>query len=153
MLLAQASQAIIIAFNVRPDNKAKEIAEKNGVDIKFYRVIYDAVDDITMAINGMLAPKFEEQIVGHAEIRQIFKISSVGHIAGSYVLDGQVTNKRKVRLLRNNIVVAETEVERLQQQKDEAKVVRAGYECGIKLKNFNDIKVGDVIECFEIVQK
>ena len=153
VLLAQASKAIIIAFNVRPDSKAKEIAEKNGVDIKFYRVIYDAVDDITMAINGMLTPKFEEQVVGHAEIRQIFKISSVGHIAGSYVLDGQVTNKSKVRLLRNNIVVAETEIERLQQQKDEAKTVRAGYECGIKLRNFNDIKVGDIIECFEIVQK
>ena len=153
VLLAQASKAIIITFNVRPDNKAKELAEKNGVDIKFYRVIYDAVDDITLAINGMLAPKFEEQIIGHVEIRQIFKISSVGHIAGSYVLDGQVTNKSKVRLLRNNIVVAETEIDRLQQQKDEAKSVRAGYECGIKLKNFNDIKVGDIIECFEIVQK
>jgi len=152
ILLAQTSGAIIIAFNVRPDAKAKVLAERNGVDIKTYRIIYDAIDDVTNAINGMLTPKFEEKIMGHAEIRHIFKISSVGTIAGSYVLDGSINRGDKVRLLRSNIVIAETEIEGLQIQKDEAKTVKAGYECGIKLKNYSDIKEGDVIETFEMQQ-
>ncbi len=152
VLLAQASHAIIIGFNVRPDAKAKALAERNGVDVKLYRVIYEAVDDITLAINGMLAPKFEEVTLGHAEIRQTFKISSVGTIAGCYVLDGVVNRGAKVRLLRSNVVVAETEIETLQQQKDDAKTVKSGYECGIKLKNYNDIKIGDVIEAYEMKQ-
>lgn len=152
ILLAQTSSAIIIAFNVRPDAKAKVLAERNGVEIKTYRIIYDAIDDVTNAINGMLTPKFEEKIMGHAEIRHVFKISSVGTIAGSYVLDGSINRGDKVRLLRSNIVIAETEVEGLQIQKDEAKTVKAGYECGIKLKNYSDIKEGDVIETFEMQQ-
>lgn len=152
VLLAQASNAIIIGFNVRPDAKAKVLAERNGVDVKLYRIIYEAVDDITMAINGMLTPKFEEVTLGHAEIRQVFKISSVGNIAGSYVTDGVVNRGAKARLLRNNIVVVETEIETLQQQKDDAKTMKAGYECGIKLKNYNDIKVGDIIEVYEMKQ-
>ena len=150
VLLAQASSAIIIGFNVRPEAKAKQIAEKEGIDIKLYRVIYDAVDDITAAINGMLTVKYEEKVVGHAEVRQIFKISSVGTIAGSYVTDGVVNNKSKVRLLRSNIVIFETEVDTLQQGKNEVKTMKTGYECGIKLRNYNDIKVGDVIECYEM---
>lgn len=150
VLLAQASNAIIIGFNVRPEAKAKQLAEKEGVDIKLYRVIYDAVDDVTNAINGMLTKKFEEKIVGHAEIRQTFKISSVGTIAGCYVTDGVINNKSKVRLLRSNIVIFETEIDTLQQGKNESKSVKYGYECGIKLKNYNDIKVGDVIECYEM---
>ncbi len=150
VLLAQASNAIIIGFNVRPEAKAKQMAEKDGIDIKLYRVIYDAVDDVTAAINGMLTVKYEEKIVGHAEVRQTFKISSVGTIAGSYVIDGVVNNKSKVRLLRSNIVIFETEVDTLQQGKNEVKTVKTGYECGIKLKNYNDIKVGDIIECYEM---
>ena len=150
VLLAQASSAIIIGFNVSPEAKAKQIAEKEGIDIKLYRVIYDAVDDITAAINGMLTVKYEEKVVGHAEVRQIFKISSVGTIAGSYVTDGVVNNKSKVRLLRSNIVIFETEVDTLQQGKNEVKTMKTGYECGIKLRNYNDIKVGDVIECYEM---
>jgi len=150
ILLAQTSSAIIIAFNVRPDSKAKLLAERNGVDIKTYRIIYDAIDDVTNAINGMLTPKFEEKVMGHAEVRHIFKISSVGTIAGSYVLDGTVNRGDKVRLLRSNIVITETEIEGLQIQKDEAKTVKAGFECGIKLKNYSDIKEGDIIETFEM---
>jgi len=152
VLLAQASNAVIIGFNVRPEAKAKALAEKNGVDIKLYRVIYDAVDDIKLAINGMLAPKFEEEVTGHAEIRQTFKISAIGTIAGCYVQDGVINRGSKIRLLRSNIVIHETVIETLQQQKDEAKSIKAGYECGIKLKNYNDIKVGDVIEAYEIKQ-
>lgn len=152
ILLASTSNAIIIAFNVRPDAKAKALAEHNKIDIKTYSIIYDAIDDVTNAINGMLAPKFEEKITGHAEIRHIFKISSVGTIAGCYVQDGSVNRGNKVRLLRNNIVIVESEIEGLQVQKDEAKTVKAGYECGIKLKNYSDIKEGDVIEAYEMVQ-
>ena len=148
--LAQASHAVIIGFNVRPESKAKSQAEHNGVDIKLYSVIYDAVDDVTAAINGMLTPKFTEETVGHVEIRHIFKISSVGTIAGSYVLDGCINRDSKVRLLRNNVVIATTEVETLQQQKDQAKTVKAGFECGIKLRNYSDIKVGDIIEAYEL---
>ncbi len=152
VLLAQTSGAIIIAFNVRPDSKAKVLAERNGVDIKAYRVIYDAIDDVTKAINGMLTPKFEEKILGHAEVRHIFKISSVGTIAGSYVQDGTVNRGNKIRLLRSNVVIAETEIESLQQGKDDAKTVKAGFECGIKLKNYSDIKDGDIIEAYEVQQ-
>lgn len=150
VLLAQASSAIIIGFNVRPEAKAKQMAEKEGIDIKLYRVIYDAVDDVTAAITGMLTVKYEEKVIGHAEVRQTFKISSVGTIAGSYVTDGMVTNKSKVRLLRSNIVIFETEIDTLQQGKNEVKSMKTGYECGIKLRNYNDIKVGDVIECYEM---
>ena len=152
ILLAQTSGAIIIAFNVRPDSKAKALAEHNGVDIKMYRVIYDAIDDVTKAINGMLTPKFEEKLLGHAEVRHIFRISSVGTIAGSYVLDGTVSRGCKVRLLRSNVVIAETEIESLQQGKEDAKMVKSGFECGIKLKNYSDIKDGDIIEAYEIQQ-
>jgi len=150
VLLAQASSAIIIGFNVRPEAKAKQMADKEGIDIKLYRVIYDAVDDVTAAIKGMLTVRYEEKIIGHVEVRQTFKISSVGTIAGSYVQDGVVNNKSKVRLLRSNIVIAETDIDTLQQGKNEAKSVRAGYECGIKLRNYNDIKVGDIIEVYEM---
>ena len=152
VLLAQASNAIIVAFNTKPEAKAKTLADKNKVSIKFYRVIYDAVDEITNIINGMITPKYEEQVTGHAEIRHIFKISSIGNIAGSYVLDGVIMNKGKVRLIRNGEVIVQTEIATLQQQKDEVKSMKAGYECGIRLKNFNDIKLNDIIECYELKQ-
>ncbi len=152
VLLAQASGAIIIGFNVRPEAKAKAIAEKNHIDIKLYRIIYEAVDDVTKAINGMLTPKFEENTLGHAEIRQVFKLSSVGIVAGCYVTDGFINRNSKARLIRNNVVVIETEVETIQQQKDEVKSIKSGFECGIKLKNYSDIKVGDIIEAYELKQ-
>ncbi len=152
VLLAQASGAIIIGFNVRPEAKAKILAEHNGIDIKLYRVIYEAIDDVTMAINGMLAPKFEENTLGHAEIRQVFKLSSVGIVAGCYVTDGVINRNAKARLVRNNIVIVETEVDTIQQQKDEVKSIKSGFECGIKLKNYSDIKIGDIIETYELKQ-
>ena len=152
VLLAQASNAIIIGFNVRPEAKAKVLAERNGIDIKLYRVIYEAIDDVTKAINGMLTPKYEEENLGHAEIRHVFKLSSVGIVAGCYVLDGTLSRNDKIRLVRNNIVVAETEIESIQQQKDEVKSIKSGFECGIKLKNYTDIKAGDIIEAYKLIQ-
>ena len=137
VILANASKAIIVGFNVKPEAKAKQFAEKNKIDIGLYKVIYDAVDDITNKINGMQTPKFEEVIIGHAEVRQIFKISSIGHIAGSYVLDGVVNRDSKIRVMRNNECLIDTTIDTLQQQKDQVKSVKQGYECGIKLKNFN----------------
>jgi translation initiation factor IF-2 len=152
VILANASKAMIIGFNVKPEAKAKQIAEKNKIDIKLYKVIYDAVDDITNIISGMLTPKFEEVVTGHAEIRQLFKISSIGTIAGSYVLDGVINRDSKVRLIRDKEVIADTAIDTLQQQKDQAKSVKMGYECGIKLKNFNDVQVGDIIEAYSLKQ-
>ena len=152
VILANASKAIIIGFNVKPEAKARQIAEKNKIDIKLYKVIYDAVDDITNIISGMLTPKFEEVVTGHAEIRQLFKISSIGTIAGSYVLDGVVNRDSKVRLIREKEVILDTAIDTLQQQKDQAKSVKMGYECGIKLKNFNDVQVGDIIEAYSLKQ-
>ena len=152
VLLAQASSAIIIGFNVRPEAKAKTLAERNGIDIKLYRVIYEAIDDVTNAIHGMLTPKFEEEQLGHAEIRHVFKLSSVGVVAGCYVQEGIITRNDKARLIRNNIVIAETDIETVQQQKDEVKSIKAGFECGIKLKNYTDIKVGDIIEAYQLKQ-
>ena len=152
VILANASKAIIIGFDVKPEAKAKQLAEKNKIDIKLYKVIYDAVDDVTNIINGMLTPKFEEVVTGHAEIRQLFKISSVGTIAGSYVLDGVINRDSKVRLLRNNKVIVDTAIDTLQQQKDQAKSVKMGYECGIKLKNYNEVEVGDIIEAYSLQQ-
>lgn len=152
VLLAQASNAIIIAFNVKAEAKAKTLADRNNVEIKNYKIIYNAVDDITQIITGMITPKFEEKATGKVEIRQIFKISNLGNIAGCYVLEGYVTNKSSVKLVRDGEEIVTTQIERLQQQKDEAKQVRAGYECGIKLKNFNAIQVGDILEISEMVQ-
>ncbi len=152
VVLAKASNAIIIGFNIKPETKAKVLAERNKVEIKLYKIIYEAVDEITNIINGMQAPKFEENVIGHVEIRKIFKVSALGNIAGCYVLDGVVNRNSKVRLIRNNEVVAITSIESLQQNKDDAKQVKAGFECGIRLKNCNDIKENDIIEVFEEVQ-
>ena len=152
VILATASKAIIIGFGVKPEAKAKQLAEKNKVDISLFKVIYDAADDVTNIINGMRAPKFEEVITGHAEVRQVFKISSIGHIAGSYVTDGVINRDSKVRLFRNKELIIDTAVDTLQQQKDQAKSVKYGFECGIKLKNFNDIEVGDIIEAYSVEQ-
>ena len=141
-----------IRCKTKPEAKAKQLAEKNKIDIKLYKVIYDAVDDITNIINGMMTPKYEEVVTGHAEVRQIFKISSIGNIAGSYVLDGQVNRDSKIRVMRNGQLIADTAIDTLQHMKDQVKSVKLGYECGIKLKGFNDIEVGDILEAYSLKQ-
>ncbi len=148
ILLASTAGAIIVGFNVRPDSGAQASAQRTAVDMRFYRVIYDAIDEIEAAMKGMLAPKFEEVIIGHAEVRMTYKVSSVGTIAGCMVKDGKVSRDAQVRVLRDNIVIHQGEVGSLQRFKDAAKEVTAGYECGISILKFNDIKEGDIFECF-----
>ena len=148
--LAQASQAVIIGFNTRADAGARKLAETFGVDIRYYNIIYDAVDEVKAALSGMLAPEKREQIIGTVEIRQVIVISKVGSIAGCYVLDGVVKRNSRVRLLRNNVVQFDGELESLKRFKDDVKEVRSNYECGLSLKNFNDIKEGDQLEVYEI---
>ena len=148
VMLASASNAIIIGFNVRPETSAKNVAEDQKVDIRLYRVIYNAIEDITAAMKGMLDPVYEEKIVGHAEIRQIFKASGVGTIGGSYVTDGKFVRNAKVRIVRDGIVVYDGELATLRRFKDDVKEVNAGYECGLLFNKFNDIKEGDVVEAF-----
>ena len=148
ILLASTAGAIIVGFNVRPDAGAQASAQRTAVDMRFYRVIYDAIDEIEAAMKGMLAPKFQEAVIGHAEVRMTYKVSAVGTIAGCMVKDGKVTRDAQVRVLRDNIVIHEGEVGSLQRFKDAAKEVTAGYECGMSILKFNDIKEGDVFECF-----
>jgi len=148
VVLAAASNAIIIGFNVRPDNNAATIGEKEGVEIKTYRIIYDALDDIKAAMLGMLDPVYKELVLGRVEIRQIYKVSNVGTIAGSYVLNGKITRNSSVRVLRNGIVITESTLASLKRFKDDAKEVAAGFECGLSIEKFNDIKEGDIIEAF-----
>lgn len=148
VMLASASNAIIIGFNVRPETSAKNVAEDQKVDIRLYRVIYNAIEDITAAMKGMLDPVFEEKIVGHAEIRQIFKASGVGTIGGSYVTDGKFVRNAKVRIIRDGIVVYDGELATLRRFKDDVKEVNTGYECGLLFNKFNDIKEGDIVEAF-----
>jgi translation initiation factor IF-2 len=150
VMLASASSAIIIGFNVRPQPAASELAEKDVVDIRLYRVIYNAIDDIEAAMKGMLEPEYKEVVLGHAEIRTIFKVSSVGTIAGCMVTDGKITRNSSVRLVRNGIVVHEGSLASLKRFKDDAKEVNAGYECGLNLDKYNNIEEGDVIESFII---
>ena len=146
--LASASNAIIIGFNVRPDNQAKIIAEQEKVDLRLYRVIYNAIEDIEAAMKGMLEPTFEEKIIGHAEVRQTYKVSGVGTIIGGYVQDGKIVRNCKVRLLRDNVVIHEGELASLKRFKDDVKEVNSGYECGMSFEKYNDIKEGDQIEAF-----
>ena len=146
--LASASNAIIIGFNVRPDNQAKIIAEQEKVDLSLYRVIYNAIEDIEAAMKGMLEPTFEEKIIGHAEVRQTYKVSGVGTIIGGYVQDGKIVRNCKVRLLRDNVVIHEGELASLKRFKDDVKEVNSGYECGMSFEKYNDIKEGDQIEAF-----
>ena len=152
VMLASASNAIVIGFNVRPEPSAKTFADEEKVDIRLYRVIYNAIEDITAAMKGMLDPVYEEKVIGHAEVRQLFKASGVGTIAGSYILDGKFTRTAKVRLLRDNIVVYEGELESLKRFKDDVKEVNAGYECGLVFKKFNDLKEGDIAEAYIMVE-
>ena len=148
ILLASTAGAIIVGFNVRADMAAQASAQRSKVDMRFYRVIYDAIDEIESAMKGMLAPKYQEVVVGHAEVRMTYKVSAVGTIAGCMVKDGKVTRDAKVRVLRDNIVIHEGEVGSLQRFKDQAKEVTAGFECGMSILKFNDIKEFDVFECF-----
>lgn len=148
IMLAAASNAIIIGFNVRPDANTKATAELQGVDMRLYRVIYDAIEDVKAAMTGMLDPDFKEVVQGRAEVRQVFKVPKVGAVAGSYVLNGKITRHSKVRVIRDSIVIHEGELESLRRFKDDAKEVMEGYECGIGVANFNDIKEGDIIEAF-----
>ena len=148
VMLAAASNAIIVGFNVRPDNGALASAKQNDVDIRLYRVIYHAIEEIEAAMKGMLAPKFRENVLGHAEVRNTFKVSGVGTIAGGYVLDGKITRNSQVRIVRDGIIVHEGVLASLKRFKDDVKEVATGYECGIGIENFNDIKDGDIIESF-----
>ncbi len=148
VMLANASNAIIVGFNVRPDNVASESAERDGVEIRCYRVIYDCIEEVEAAIKGMLAPKFRDVDIGKAEVRQVVKISSVGNIAGCHVINGKITRGAKIRVVRDGIVVAEDEMASLRRFKDDVKEVASGYDCGIGLNKFNDIKEGDIFEAF-----
>jgi translation initiation factor IF-2 len=158
VLLASASDAIIIGFQVRPSLGARQLAEKEGVEIKLYSIIYKAIEEIKAAIEGMLEPTKEENILGQAEVREVYKISKIGTIAGCYVQEGKILRNSRIRLIRDGIVIFPTkegqhgEISSLKRFKEDAKEVRQGLECGISVKNFNDIKVGDVIEGYEIVE-
>ncbi|MCR4747213.1 MAG: translation initiation factor IF-2 [Clostridiales bacterium] len=148
VMLANASNAIIVGFAVRPDPSATAMAERDNVDIRCYRIIYDCIEEIESAIKGMLAPKFRDVDIGRAEVRNVFKISSAGTIAGSYVLDGKIVRNAKIRVVRDGIIIAEDEMSSLRRFKDDVKEVASGYECGIGLTKFNDIKEGDIFEAF-----
>ena len=150
--LASASNAIIIGFNVRPDATAKSVAEQEGVDLRLYRVIYQAIEDVEAAMKGMLDPVFEEKVLGHAEVRQIFKASGVGNIAGSYVLDGVFQRNCQVRITRDGEQIFEGVLASLKRFKDDVKEVKAGYECGLVFEDFNDIKEEDRVEAYTMVE-
>jgi translation initiation factor IF-2 len=148
VMLASASNAIIIGFNVRPDATAKSIAETEKVDVRLYRIIYNAIEDITAAMKGMLDPVFEEKVIGQAQIRQLFKASGVGTIGGSYVTSGKITRNASIRIVRDGKVVYEGVLDALRRFKDDVREVLSGYECGLTFNKFNDIKEGDVVEAF-----
>ena len=151
IMLASASNALIIGFNVRPDAAARKMAEHEKVDMRMYRVIYDAINDVEAAIKGMLEKKYEEKIVGRAEVRKVITTPKV-IVGGSYVKEGKITSTSKIRLIRNGIVVHEGEIDGLRRFKDDVKEVAAGYECGITLEKYRDIKEGDEIEAYEMVE-
>ncbi len=150
IILAQASNAIVMGFNVRPDNNASMVAEKEGVEIKTYRVIYTALEDVRSAMIGMLSPDVKEVVLGQAECRQIYKISAVGTIAGAYVISGKMVRNAKIRLIRDGIVIFEGELASLKRFKDDVKEVAQGYECGLSIEKYNDLKEGDIVEAFEM---
>ena len=152
VVLASASNAIIIGFNVKPDNQARIVAEREKVDLRLYSVIYNAIEDVESALKGMLEPIYEEQVIGHVEIRQIFKASGVGNIAGSFVTDGKITRNASVRITREGEKTYEGPIASLKRFKDEVKEVKAGYECGLVFEKFNDIQEGDIIEAYEMVE-
>jgi translation initiation factor IF-2 len=151
VLLAAASNAIIIGFNIRPEPKASDLAEKEHVDVRLYTIIYDALNDIKAAMEGLLEPTLKERVLGRAEVRQVFTVSKAGTIAGSYVIDGMITRASAgVRVIRDNVVVYQGRLGSLRRFKDDVREVQQGYECGIGVENFSDIKTGDVIEAYAI---
>ncbi len=152
VILASASNAIIIGFNVRPDNQARTLADTENVDLRLYRVIYQAIEDVEAAMKGMLDPKYEEKVIGHAEVRQTYKASSIGTIAGSYVLDGVITRNCSIRLMRGDDMIYDGPLASLKRFKDDAKEVKEGYECGCVLEKFNDIAEGDILEAYTMVE-
>jgi translation initiation factor IF-2 len=152
VLLASASDAIIIGFQVRPSGGARKLAEAEQIDIRLYSIIYDAINEIKAAMEGMLAPTFEEKIVANVEIRETFKISKVGTIAGCMVLDGKINRNSKIRIVRDGVVIYTGELASLKRFKDDVKEVSTGYECGLNINNFNNIEVGDIVEAYENVE-
>ena len=148
VMLANASNAIIVGFNVRPDPVAADSAERDGVDIRLYRIIYDAIEEITTAMKGMLAPKYREVNLGRVEVRQVYKISNVGTVSGSYVLSGKITRNAEIRVVRDGIIIADDKMSSLKRFKDDVKEVAEGYECGITLEKFHDIREGDIFEAY-----
>jgi translation initiation factor IF-2 len=148
IMLADTSKAIIIGFNIRPDANARTLAEKSGVEIKLYRIIYEAIEDITKAIKGMLTPTYKETYLGRAEVRAIYRISGVGTVSGCMVKDGKITRNAKVRLIRDNKEIFNSEIASLKRFKDDVKEVAAGFECGIGIARYNDVKEGDIIEAY-----
>ena len=152
MSLASASNAIIIGFNIRLDNAAKETADRENVDVRLYRVIYDAIEDVEAAMKGMLEPIYEEKVIAHAEVRQTFKASGVGTIAGSYVLDGKIERGCRARITREGEQIFEGDLSSLKRFKDDVKEVAAGYECGLVFDGFNDLQEEDQIECYKMVE-
>jgi translation initiation factor IF-2 len=148
--LALASKAVIIGFNTRADAAARKLAETSGVDIRYYNIIYDAVDEVKAALGGMLAPEKKENVLGLVEVRQVFRISKVGTVAGCYVTEGLVRRSAKVRVLRDNVVIHDGELDSLKRFKDDVREVKAGFECGLSVRSFNDIQVGDQLEAYEV---
>ena len=151
--LASASNAIVVGFNVRPDRVALDSAERQKVDVRTYRIIYECIEEITAAMKGLLAPVFKEELLGHAEVRQTIRVPNVGTIAGCYILDGKITRKAQIRVLRDSVVIFEDKISSLRRFKDDVKEVADGYECGVGLEKFNDIKEGDIFEAFEMVEQ
>jgi translation initiation factor IF-2 len=148
VMLAATSGAIIVGFNVRPDNNARDSAARSNVDIRMYRVIYDCINEIELAMKGMLAPKYQEAILGYAEVRQLYKASGIGTICGCYVSSGKIVRNGLIRVVRDGIVVYEGEIASLRRFKDDVREVATNYECGIAIEKFNDVKEGDVLECY-----
>jgi translation initiation factor IF-2 len=149
-MLASASNAIVIGFNVRPDAKVEELAQREKVDVKFYNVIYQLIDDIKSAMAGLLEPEYQEKVLGRAEVRQTFHISKVGTVAGCYVVNGVIQRAAKIRVLRDQVVVYDGKIASLKRFKEDAREVKAGFECGILIENFNDVKIGDILEVYTI---
>ncbi|HKJ32871.1 MAG TPA: EF-Tu/IF-2/RF-3 family GTPase, partial [Balneolales bacterium] len=152
VLLASASDAIIIGFQVRPSAQARKLAEKEQIDIRLFSVIYDAVDAVHDALEGLLSPEINEHVIGTLEVRDTFKVPGAGMVAGCYVTDGKITRNTKVRLIRDGIVIYDGEIDSLKRFKDDVREVASGYECGLSIANYNDIKVGDIIEGYEVVE-
>jgi translation initiation factor IF-2 len=150
--LAAASKGVLIGFNVRADSGARKLIESLGIDVRYYNIIYEAVDEIKAALGGMLAPEQRESMIGTVEIREVFRISKIGAIAGCYVQDGMIKRTSRVRVLRNNVIIHTGELDSLKRFKDDVKEVKNNFECGLSLKNFNDIEVGDILEVYEIIE-